>query len=137
MFLFINPDGNICRLWRKFKYISCSYLSSPVNNNSYALHIFKYISCSYLSNGIQYFRCFRWQFKYISCSYLSISSTSSAQTFSIQIHLMFLFIQACVSSLTILYYSNTSHVLIYRNMDAICKEIFVIQIHLMFVFIPF
>ena len=75
---------------------------------------FKYISCSYLSLRASKFNILREKFKYISCSYLSICSIQHTNITSIQIHLMFLFIEQ------------------YRTVK---KEVNLIQIHLMFLFI--
>ena len=54
---------------------------------------FKYISCSYLSYCSDGKFIFFIQFKYISCSYLSRTLSPISSQYSIQIHLMFLFIR--------------------------------------------
>ena len=80
---------------------------------------FKYISCSYLSNSLAYQFNFSFPFKYISCSYLSDNIYIIRYNDSfIQIHLMFLFILLIPFLLTLkLLHSNTSHVLIYLPED--------------------
>ena len=74
-------------------------------------------------------------FKYISCSYLSVLQTALKSFHQIQIHLMFLFIQALCGNPALYCYSNTSHVLIYLFLTAFSIALLSIQIHLMFLFI--
>ena len=92
MFLFIIANTFRAAWNGRFKYISCSYLSVRSAVTSYRLVAFKYISCSYLSLFTVYEILYPFAFKYISCSYLSVSATSAGRYSSIQIHLMFLFI---------------------------------------------
>ena len=119
-----------------FKYISCSYLSVIAQQVTIPVDKFKYISCSYLSmmNVMMAFAGQR--FKYISCSYLSqyfwliyrihiniqihlmflfilLFRWKIHILHTIQIHLMFLFIQNVITHQLPIFYSNTSHVLIY------------------------
>ena len=77
-----------------FKYISCSYLSINDVFNPPSIVIFKYISCSYLSVDYPDKCVARLLFKYISCSYLSCGWPRWFLRKNIQIHLMFLFIEA-------------------------------------------
>ena len=99
----------------KFKYISCSYLSLHKITQNHLRKKFKYISCSYLSANSSspiYPSCIQ-----IHLMFLFINSQSPAgkRVGLIQIHLMFLFIMFSYSlHNSDTYYSNTSHVLIYR-----------------------
>ena len=74
MFLFINKQQELSENMRKFKYISCSYLSpaNPIiefdsfNSNTSHVLIYRIKTSNILV---------AWTFKYISCSYLSTTRT--------------------------------------------------------------
>ena len=68
IYLFLAP---IFHLSKRFKYISCSYLSILAPTYCERSFSFKYISCSYLSSSLPAPVVFSTTFKYISCSYLS------------------------------------------------------------------
>ena len=92
MFLFILNSEAAPLAELEFKYISCSYLSAPLEPIPPETEPFKYISCSYLSATGYKVDITKYLFKYISCSYLS---TVDAEIKAVE------------------YGLNTSHVLIY------------------------
>ena len=135
MFLFIFEESIFLIESFRFKYISCSYLSDMKNgagvyerhsNTSHVLIYRKGAGAGRLYLLIQIHLMFLFImfanpenngemiFKYISCSYLS--KTRMAASIANE-------------------YSNTSHVLIYRETKSTELGIQVIQIHLMFLFI--
>ena len=104
----------------RFKYISCSYLSSSsrhlfvssVHSNTSHVLIYrpktqfvrKKVNHSNTSHVLIYPCCAAYissstSFKYISCSYLSTTKPQIAISINIQIHLMFLFIVAALNYL--------------------------------------
>ena len=134
MLLFIRARTSIVCV---FGYSNTSHVIVYLKSETkpYKISIFKYISCYCLSRSEVLLHTTEQLFKYISCYCLSISSLIFPQFTWIQIHLMLLFIRLNRHLLSVLRYSNTSHVIVYRcRSEPGCSDS-VIQIHLMLLFI--
>ena len=135
MLLFICKVEDVRRSEIAFKYISCYCLSNKSDTKTQAQNQFKYISC-YCLSAVTFVAV--WQESYSNTSHVIVyltSSSLSAPSTIIQIHLMLLFIHAdgqrpsygqifkyiscyCLSVRAIVQagscaYSNTSHVIVY------------------------